>query len=94
MNSTEDEVRIRCDCRCADFVVSRTMWEDGEVWYDISVMDSRYDTDPNSLWGRLKRALKALLGQPVYFNDVTMSDPAKFGELVDRLQALRVDDGR
>jgi hypothetical protein len=60
------------------FVVYKTEWEDGEVDYDISVQDSRYDHNYNTLWGRIRSVAKILFGKPVYYNDVYINDPEKF----------------
>ena len=83
---------VRCDCGCCWMVFERVEWEDGDVDFNVSVVDSRYDHKANGLLNRIKRAAGALLGKPVHFNDVYIQDPARFGELVDALQAMRVDE--
>jgi hypothetical protein len=45
-------------------VVDKTVWDDGEVNYDISVQDSRYDHNYTTLFGRLKTAMKILFEKP------------------------------
>ena len=32
-----------CSCRCCMLVIEKTMWEDGDVDYDISLQDSHFD---------------------------------------------------
>jgi hypothetical protein len=88
MNKKETTVFLRCDCGCSMFVVYKTEWEDGTVDYDISVQDSRYDHNYNTLWGRIKSAMKILFGKPVYYSDVYINDPEKFREFVKRLNEL------
>ena len=56
-----------CSCRCCMLVIEKTMWEDGDVDYDISLQDSHFDHNYHTLWGRLKRAAKALFGKPVLY---------------------------
>ena len=85
-------VLLPCDCHCCMMVVERVEWDDGDVDYNVAVQDSRYDHDYNTIWGRIKRAAKALFGKPVYFNDVYIDDPARFAQWVDELRALAEDD--
>lgn len=85
----KDFATMECDCGCCVLVFSKTVWDDGMADYDVSVMDSYYDHKANGVWNRIRRAAKALFGKPVYFNDVTTTDRAKFAELVDRLAEMR-----
>jgi hypothetical protein len=43
MNKKETTILLKCDCGCSMLVAERSEWEDGEVNYNISVQDSRYD---------------------------------------------------
>jgi len=70
------------------FVVEKTKWEDGDISYNITVQDSRYDHNYNTVWGRIKRATKILFGKPVYYNDVYIEGEERFKKLVDDLKAL------
>jgi len=74
------------------FVVDKTVWEDGEINYNISVQDSRYDHNYSTLWGRIKSAMTILFGKPVYYNDVYINEPEKFREFVKQLNTLCVDE--
>ena len=69
-------------------VVEKTEWENGDVDYDISVQDSRYDHNYTTLWGRIKTALKILFGEPVYYSDVYINEPEKFREFIEQLNKL------
>jgi hypothetical protein len=69
-------------------VVDKTVWEDGDIDYNISVQDSRYDHNYTTLWGRLKSACKILFGKPVYYSDVYIDRPDKFKEFVEKLNEL------
>jgi hypothetical protein len=69
-------------------VVDREEWEDGEVNYNISVQDSRYDHNYTTLWGRIKSAAKVLFGKPVYYSDIYIEDSEKFREFVEKLNKL------
>ena len=63
-------IALPCDCKCCMLVVEKAVWNDGDVSYNISIQDSRYDHNYNTLWGRVKRAIKILLGKPIYYNDL------------------------
>ena len=69
-------------------VVEKTVWENGEIDYDISVQDSRYDHNYTTIWGRFKSAMKILFGKPVYYSDVYIENPEKFKALVEDLNKL------
>ena len=69
-------------------VVERTVWEDGDIDYDISVQDSRYDHNYTTIWGRFKSAMKILFGKPVYYSDVYIDSPEKFRGFVEDLNRL------
>lgn len=81
-------VRVKCDCGCATLEFRRIEWDDGDVMYDASILDSRYDHNVNGLLGRIRRAMGVMVGKPVYFNDVTMSE-GEFDALLEDLHALR-----
>ena len=82
MDKKEKMITLPCDCKCCMFVVEKTQWTDGELSYNISIQDSRYDHNYNTIWGRLKRACKALFGKPVYFSDVHLEGEAQYKKLV------------
>jgi len=88
MNSKDTTIMLKCDCGCSMLVVEKTEWEDGEIDYNISVQDSRYDHNYTTLWGRLKSAMKLLFGKPVYYSDVYIDEPEKFIEFVKQLNVL------
>ena len=88
MDKKRNMVTLPCDCRCCMFVVEKTKWQDGEICYDISIQDSRYDHDYNTIFGRLRRAFKALFGKPVYFSDVYIDREDTFKQLVLDMQAM------
>jgi hypothetical protein len=69
-------------------VVDKTVWENGEIDYDISVQDSRYDHNYTTLWGRIKTAFKILFGKPVYYSDVYIDKPEQFEEFAGKLNTL------
>lgn len=77
-----------CSCRCCMLVIEKTMWEDGDVDYDISLQDSHFDHNYHTLWGRLKRAAKALFGKPVSYSDVYLWKESEFRQLVDEMDAM------
>lgn len=79
---------LKCDCGCSMLVVDREEWDDGEVNYNISVQDSRYDHNYTTLWGRIKSAAKVLFGKPVYYSDIYIEEPEKFQGFVEKLNEL------
>ena len=88
MNKNEKTVTLRCDCRCAMLVVDKTVYDDGDILYNISAQDSRYDHNFNTLWGRLKRSCKILFGKPIYYNDICINDQQRFIDFVGELNGL------
>ena len=80
-------VYVRCDCGCCVMEVTRDDFYD-TTYYNVAILDSRYDHDVNSVWGRIKRAVKVLLGKPVYFNDCCMSQE-KFDKWLNKINELR-----
>jgi len=92
MNKQETTVILKCDCGCSMLVVDKTLWDNGEVDYDISVQDSRYDHNYTTLWGRLKSAMKILFGKPVYYSDVYIESPERFKKFVEDLNKLCLEE--
>ena len=88
MNKQESSVFLKCDCGCSMLVVDKTKWEDGEVNYNFTVQDSRYDHNYTTLWGRIKTATKILFGKPVYYSDVYIDKPEKFNDFIEKLNKL------
>ena len=88
MKSNSKMITLPCDCKCCMFVVEKTMWEDGDINYNITIQDSRYDHNYNTLWGRIKRAAHSLFGKPIYFNDVHLEGEETFKKLVKDLSEL------
>jgi len=91
MNKKETYVRLKCSCGCSAIVVEKAEWENGEIDYDISIQDSRYDHNYTTLWGRIKTAAKILFGKPVYYSDVYIEKPEIYKKFVDDLRDLCVE---
>lgn len=81
-------ITLPCDCRCCMLVIEKSIYENGERAYSISIQDSRYDHDFNTLWGRIKRAASALFGKPIYYNDLYLDGEETFHQLVKDMEAL------
>ena len=81
-------ITLPCDCKCCMFVVEKTLWEDGDINYNITIQDSRYYHNYNTIWGRIKRATKILFGKPVYYSDVHLEGEDMFRELVKDMDSL------
>ncbi len=88
MNRKSQRITLPCDCGCCMFVVEKSVWEDGDINYNITIQDSRYDHNYNTLWGRIKRAAKILFGKPIYYNDVHLEGEESFHQLVNDLNDL------
>jgi hypothetical protein len=88
LDKQEESVYLKCTCRCSMFVVDKTKWGDGEIWYNITVQDSRYDHKNTTFLGRVKSAFKILFGKPIYYSDVFLDDPNKYRQFVAQLQDL------
>ena len=96
MKKKSQLIVLPCACKCCMFVIEKTAWEDGSIDYDISIQDARYDHNYNTLWGRVKRALKILFGRPIYYNDVYLNGEEAFDQLIEdmkRLKELRFSEG-
>ena len=91
MNKKETSVRLKCSCGCSAVVVEKTEWEDGDIDFDISIQDSRYDHNYTTFWGRLQTAGKILFGKPVYYSDVCIDKPETFSKFVEDISKLRVE---
>jgi len=94
MNSKDTTIILKCDCSCSMLVVEKSEWEDGEINYNISIQDSRYDHNYTTLWGRLKSAMKLLFGKPVYYSDIYIDKPERFIEFVKQLNILCQNQGK
>lgn len=57
-------------------------FSDGD--WNFSIQDSYINGD-NSIWQRIKRAVKVLFGKPVYYADVCISGDEKIIEFRDQL---------
>lgn len=88
MNSKSKMITLPCDCKCCMFVIEKTQWEDGDINYNITIQDSRYDHNYNTLWGRMKRAAKILFGKPIYYNDVHLEGEEAFQKLAEDMNEL------
>lgn len=94
MNRKSKIITLPCDCKCCMFVIEKTQWEAGDISYNITVQDSRYDHNFNTLWGRLKRAASVLFGKPIYYNDVHLEGAERFEQFVQEMQDLAKTDLR
>ncbi|MCL2066781.1 MAG: hypothetical protein FWG99_04885 [Treponema sp.] len=89
MKKTQEFMEIlKCDCGCSMLVVEKTIWEDGDIDFDISIQDSRYDHNNTTIWGRIKGAIKILFGKPVYYSDVYISKPEVYKNFVEKMKGL------
>ena len=84
----ETQVLLKCSCGCSMFVAEKTVWDDGDIWYNITVQDSRYDHSNTTLWGRIKGAAKILFGKPVYYSDVVIESQEGFKAFVNELREM------
>ena len=88
MKEKSKTITLPCDCKCCMFVVEKTVWEDGDTNYNITIQDSRYDHNYNTIWGRIKRAAKILFGKPIYYSDVYLDNENAFKKLVKDMDEL------
>jgi len=88
MKEKSKMITLPCDCKCCMFVVEKSIWGDGDINYNISVQDSRYDHNYNTLWGRVKRAASILFGKPIYYSDVHLEGEEGFKKLIKDMDEL------
>ena len=69
-------------------VIEKNFEQDGSTNYLISIQDSRYDHNYNTLWGRIKRIIKILLGKPIYYNDLHLEGEDSFHKLIKDMHDL------
>lgn len=86
--SSEKMVTFQCDCKCAMLVIDKTVYSDGDIYHGISIQDSRYNHNYNTVWGRIKRACKILFGKPIYYNDICIVEPKVFNDFVEEINEL------
>ena len=85
-------ITLPCDCKCCMFVIEKAIWEDGNINYNITIQDSRYDHNYNTPWGRIKRATKILFGKPIYYNDIHLEGEEIFRKLVKDMDLLALSN--
>lgn len=88
MEQKSRRITLPCDCKCCMFVIEKSIWEDGDICYNLTIQDSRYDHNCNTIWGRVKRAVKILFGKPIYYNDVHLEGEETFRKLVKDMADL------
>jgi len=88
MEKKETSVRLKCCCGCSAVVVEKAEWDDGEIDYDISIQDSRYDHNYTTVWGIIMSAVKILFGKPVYYSDVYIDKPEVYKKFIYDISAL------
>ena len=88
MKEKSKMITLPCSCKCCMLAIEKTIWEDGEINYNITIQDSRYDHNFNTLWGRIKRAAKILFGKPIYYNDVYLEGEETFKKLIEDMGKL------
>jgi hypothetical protein len=87
-------VSMRCDCLCSTIVFEKFGYDDGDIDYDISFVDSCLDWEINTIWHRIKVAWFMLIRKPVYYAGVTTADKAKVREFAQgMLDLIDEDDG-
>lgn len=91
VDNARKTIHVRCDCGCCEVVFDRFAFDEDDVMYTVSVQDSYYDNNPNSVLGRLRRAVGILFGKPVCFNDACLTQQ-EFSDLVDLLGGLMEAD--
>lgn len=79
-----------CDCGCCTYIAEKTIFSNGDIFFEISIQDGRYDHNLNTFWGRIKRAFSILLGKPVCFNEVYL-EGEDYAKLCTDMQALLKD---
>ncbi len=76
-------VVTKCDCGCSVFVVEKL---DNE--FILSIQDSYIHNGQQNILGRIRKALKVLLGKPIYYADIYIDSSGKMKELTDNIYKL------
>jgi hypothetical protein len=93
MDNNIGTVILRCDDYCCMLVVDKYRYVNSqdnsvEIDYNFSMQDSNLDGYHNTIGGRLRRAWKALMGKPIYFNDIYVEDQNKVIKFRNELTEL------
>lgn len=91
--NTVGTITLRCADHCTMLVIDKFEYltegnSERQLEYNISMQDSRYTHQFDGFFGRIKRAVKAFLGKPIYYNDIYIEDEKKIIELRDALTNL------
>ena len=92
MKAKSKMITLPCDCKCSMFVVEKTVRENGDIDYNITILDSRCDHNYNTRWGRIKRSVKILFGKPIYYSDVHLDGEETFKNLIKDMNELAVSN--
>lgn len=83
MGSTKNNVYLCCDDNAEHVVFSCYQFLDGDVGFEISIVDSYLQNrEYTGFLGRCKRAWLALLGKPVTFASIYKEDASEMRDFL------------
>lgn len=92
MNATIKSAMIRCEDNAEKLVLERTIWEDGDEWFEFSVLDDYVGgTGYQGFFGRLRRAWRAFRDRPICYTGIVVEDKERARQFLNECLAV-LDD--
>ena len=86
---SDDVKRIYLTCDCGGQTAMFSRYEiGGQPEYFLEIMDSYFVSPHNTMAGRIRRALKTLLGKPVYYAEVSIQKSEDMLEFLNTARAI------
>lgn len=80
---------IRCEDYEEALVFDRSIWGDGEEWYEFSIKDDYIGgSEYQGFFGRLRRAWRAFRDKPVCYTSVLVDDKRRVKQFLNDCIAL------
>lgn len=82
------EVCLRCNDHAETVEFCKYTYEDGDVNYEVNIVDSYCGYDLMGIKNRFKRAWKAFFAKPVCYTGVYVEDSARMKKFLNECVAL------
>ena len=82
------EVTLRCEDNAETVEFCKYKYLDGEINYEINIVDSYCGHDLMGIKNRFKRAWKAFWAKPICYTGVYVEDPSRMKTFIEDCLAL------